>query len=460
MSPHSAHQKIGTALAVTLVVAVEAFIAVPHDGLHEALAQAQAFVATFTGTPLAPLAFSPADWDVQIYHLGKRPPDFPAVIGAEHGADCAGPPATHTVSTQADAVFLCNGHIMTTIDRDYGAIYLTPPQMVDFTSGEGVIRFDLNTDMHSSRDWIEVRVTPYEDNLAHTGLFGQGPPQRGVNFWNFLDGFNAVTLKDFVETRVEGICCPNWGRFLVPSQVRRDTFEFRISRTHIKAWMPAYNQTFIDRDIAPLDWSQGVVQFSEHTYASTKGCVQYNPANQADFDNITSDNCPNTWHWDNISISPAVPFTILKGDRKWVGAEAPVLTLNGPTPPNAKLRFAALGDNIQYSVDNGATWLTAQRANEQGNDPGHWRSYWTPIPAGATTVRFRGTNNEYQWVADGISIFARGGTPGPPATATPTPIPSTTATPTPVPASCELRVRVNGVEQWLTKPMTFCQAGQ
>ena len=52
-------------------------------------------------------------------------------------------------------------------------------------------------------------------------------------------------------------------------------------------------------------------------------------------------------------------------------------------------------------------------------------------------------------------------TPVPAATATPTntPVPAATATPTntPVPATCEVWVRINGVEQWLAKPVEFCQ---
>ena len=40
---------------------------------------------------------------------------------------------------------------------------------------------------------------------------------------------------------------------------------------------------------------------------------------------------------------------------------------------------------------------------------------------------------------------------------TPTPTPSPTSTP--VPPTCEVRVRINGTEQWLAKPATFCQPG-
>jgi hypothetical protein len=52
-----------------------------------------------------------------------------------------------------------------------------------------------------------------------------------------------------------------------------------------------------------------------------------------------------------------------------------------------------------------------------------------------------------------------GPTPVPP-TPTPAPVPPT-PTPTPTPATpvstCEVRVRINGVEQWLSRPLSFCQ---
>jgi hypothetical protein len=46
-----------------------------------------------------------------------------------------------------------------------------------------------------------------------------------------------------------------------------------------------------------------------------------------------------------------------------------------------------------------------------------------------------------------------------PPSPTPSITPSPAPTPTVVPAACEVLVRVNGVEQWLAKPASFCEAG-
>ena len=70
--------------------------------------------------------------------------------------------------------------------------------------------------------------------------------------------------------------------------------------------MPAYNLVWVDADIAPLNWSQGVVQLNQRTYNPNKAC---------DFDGTCG---PNTWHWDNVSVSPAAPFTILRASRRFV----------------------------------------------------------------------------------------------------------------------------------------------
>jgi YD repeat-containing protein len=59
-------------------------------------------------------------------------------------------------------------------------------------------------------------------------------------------------------------------------------------------------------------------------------------------------------------------------------------------PEGARLRFAAVGSDIQVSFDAGATWQPAQLQRQQRTNPACFHSYWTPAPAGTTRVAFPG----------------------------------------------------------------------
>ena len=74
---------------------------------------------------------------------------------------------------------------------------------------------------------------------------------------------------------------------------------------HLRFGMPAYSLAWVDTALPDLGWAQGVVQFGHHSYNPTKECP---------------DCTPNTWHWDNVTIDPAVPFNITRGDRRYVDA--------------------------------------------------------------------------------------------------------------------------------------------
>ena len=85
----------------------------------------------------------------------------------------------------------------------------------------------------------------------------------------------------------------------------------------------------------------------------------------------------------------------------------------------------------------------------------------TPVPAATNTPTPTPTNTPVP--PTNTPTPTPTNTPVPAATNTPTPtntpVPAATATPTntPVPATCEVWVRINGVEQWLAKPVEFCQ---
>ena len=363
------------------------------------------FLETFDGDPAAPTQFQSPNWDVTVHTR-----DFRYVLDAmdaAHGPNCDPPPATHRISTYEEAVFICKNHVMTSIYAPgYGLIYLTPDHLVDFSGGEAVIRFDMSTLRTTGRDWVDVWVTPYEDHLQlplDSSLPDlSGEPRNGFRIE--MSGvappptqFLAFVTDDFNVTKLPR----NYGGYeqlFVPDAKRRDTFELRISKNWIKFGMPDYNWWWINTAVN-LDWDQGVVQFGHHSYNPDKDCSP----------NVICG--PNSWHWDNISISPAIPFTMLHADRRYVDEanKGSAINFTGPAPNNANLRFSAVGRDIEVSFDGGNSWQDAQVQDQIINDGSKFWSYWTPIPAGITAVHFRGTNTIYDepWMVRDITIWSR-----------------------------------------------------
>jgi len=391
-----------------------------------ALAQPRAFLETFDDAPTSPRPWNPANWDVTVHSRDTGTWNRLQSMNAGHGADCSPPPEAHSVSSYEDAVFSCRNHVMTAINADgYGVIYLTPNHMVDFSAGEAVIRFDMSTQRHSDRDWVDLWITPFEDNLMAPledwlpDLNGE--PRRAIHVR--MDATNGGTM---FRTRV--IC--NFGggcgggssnisyeSFLTPSAARRDTFELRISRRHIRFGMPTYNTWWQDIAVPDIGWTQGIVQLGHHSYTPNKG-------------SCLSGGCgPATWHWDDVNISPAVPFTMLRADRRFVDPSSPeAVSFGAPAPANSFLRFAGIGSDLALSFDGGASWQPAQLQNQEKKQAEHFKSYWTPIPAGVSTVQISGRNwFAGRWRARDIAIWANDGVglqasaPAPAAASTPAP---------------------------------------
>jgi hypothetical protein len=367
------------------------------------------FREEFAGDPAAPEAWASANWDVTVHTRG--PVDSFDEMQAHHGPDCGPAPASHTISRYDQAVFRCRSHLMTALSAgDYGAIYLTPNQLVDFSAGEAVVRFDMSTLRTSGRDWVDVWISPMDDHLQlplDSWLPDlQGEPRRSVHIRmdNGVPGtsFRVKVSRDFEVVELEGKPWVGYESFLEASATRRDTFELRISRTHIKFGMPQYNFWWVDTPIEDLGWGQGVVQFGHHSYTPLKDCE--------------GDCAPNTWHWDNVEINPAVPFVILKPDRPAASAADPgPLSFAQPAPAGSRLRFAGIGGALEVSFDGGASWEPARLQDQLRYDPGHFRSYWMPVPAGATQVLFRGQERDDwrtgPWMARSVAIFVPPGGP-------------------------------------------------
>src|SRR5262249_33551391 len=138
---------------------------VPASG-GPALAQTAFWISMFDGRPGSPQPYNPTTWDVLVHSRDRDTWKQLEPMAAHHGGDCSGPPSTHPISGYNQAVFLCNDHIMTSINASgYGAIMLTPDRLVDFAGGETVVRFDLSTFCSSLRDWVDIWLSPWDDQI-------------------------------------------------------------------------------------------------------------------------------------------------------------------------------------------------------------------------------------------------------------------------------------------------------
>ncbi len=364
----------------------------------------QHFLYRFDGSPASAQPWHPNDWDIAVHArdgIDHKWTALPPMMAA-HGADCSAPPATHQIATYEDAVFLCKDHMMTAINAGgYGVIYLTPNQLVDFSKGEAIINFDVSTLRTSERDWIDLWISPYEDNLAlplQDQLPDlQGEPRNAVHIQ--MDGsiektvFRAKVVRNFQAQEVKSTWQGYYQDVLKADAKRRDTFQLRISQTHVAFGMPQYNLWWINSKIEDLGWNTGVVQFGHHSYTPDKNC----------------NNCgPNTWHWDNVSISPARPFTIVRSQQRMIDQDSdPIVTFSQAAPLNAHLRFAAFGNNIEVSFDKGVSWHRAQKQTQEENNQYQTHSYWTAIPEGVKDVQLRGQGIlNYGWHAQDFAIWS------------------------------------------------------
>lgn len=383
------------------------------------------FSETFDGEPAVPESWRSPNWDVTVHSRSLNHLYELAPMEAGHRADCSPPPAVHSVSAYDETVYLCSNHIMTAInDEGHGVIYLTPNQMVDFSEGEAVVQFDVSTARSSSRDWIDLWVTPYEENLqlpAKDWLPDlSGEPQRAVQIEMGFEGtrFQAFLIEDHEAVPLTSDETLNYADYFETSEQELQSFELRISQTHLRFGMPENDIWWLDTPIEALDWDTGIVQIGHHSYDPRKDC----------------DTCsPNTWHWDNVTVDPAIPFTMVHADRRFVDpTSSDAVSLTAPAPDGAHLRFAGIGANLEVTFDGGRSWQPAEIQQQEKLEEDKFWSYWMPVPAGTQEIGFRG---EAWWggtwhVRD-ISVWSKEivELPQPQGTATPlaTVVPSKTA---------------------------------
>ncbi len=418
------------------------------------------------GAPSSPQPISAnaeyAHYDVQV-HTRDHPETgtWDAHMSAEHGDACQGPPATHDEYALNTAVYICAHHVMTSAFAvGYGEVVLTPSQTLD-CSVFCTVTFDLSTNRLSSRDWPDIWLTPWNDNLALPFGLGadidlQGVPRRGIhidanpaeNGWRpfVIDNYQETPVVAFWQTPMStGIAAG------VNQAAVRQTYQLSMMPGKIKferlasATAPAFTWTgFCDHDVngnsincqygwadcACLMASDYVVQFAQHSYNPTK-------------DNAGS---PATWHWFNDTgpvLSPSTPFTLIHGcvkstpnpctltDVQYVTANNSLITFDSPAPANAYLRFSAV---CKVFIDGAEAPKQAFLLHYE-----HATSYFMPIAAGKQSVvvsmaQEGGYNGAC--VAQDFHVWSKAG--GPPSTPTPTPIAPTAtpqATSTPVPTA-------------------------
>jgi hypothetical protein len=369
----------------------------------------------------------PIPWDTAAWSIVRHQRDQSRWYAIEpmmawHGSQCERPDhtepgqRTHPVSAYRDMVFLCRNHLMTATNASgYGVTFLTPPRIVDFSAGEAVVRFDVATLRESGRDWIDLWLTPYEDNLVaplDDSLPDlQGEPRRAVHVrmtaTRGRSAFEATVVRNFDGVRLPVADTTSYetafaARGLAPSATRRDTFELHVSRTRVRFGMPRYGLWWVDAPVpGGLDWSRAVTQIGHHSF---------NPAADG------PGSGPTTWHWDNIGAAPSVPFTILRASRRFVDAATPngELTFATPAPAGAFLRGAVIGaTQLRFAGPDGefGGWTPVLRQPARRADPTRFSSMWMPIPAGTTRVRFRAVRTQLAesrglWMVRDVDVWA------------------------------------------------------
>lgn len=419
--------RIGGLLAGAAIVAVAAVIAMQAPAAPP---------STFDGTPATPQAFTQleqTEWDVQVHSRDAARWFTLEAINAQHGADCSAPPASHPNTSYEGSVYICANHLMTAINASgYGVIYLTPNQLFDFSNG-GSITFDISTERMSVRDWWDVQITPWDQNLALPLL---SDLSQGVDLQSFPadmisiatdNGEGSPVLKVVRNGSVQSyqagwaVSPPSAGVTAPNQAATRQTFKFTVGNGRMKferlasATAPAL--TFWDV-AATANFTSGIVQLGHHSYTPTKDGA----------------GVPATWHWDNFHISPATEFTMVKAEQRYM--QGGTVTFQSPAPANSYLRFAAV-----CSVRIDGNLVTRQPTSYrwgQSYNAGHQSSYFVPIAEGTESVGITFSPDDWYsgpCIAKDFSIWSLSSpsNPTPAPTSTPTQtvfVPSPTATAT------------------------------
>src|SRR3990167_2343304 len=381
-------------LIVTLVsglfISGGTFYLVSGDDTYE-------YVETFDGDPISPQPYFSNSVAITRTERNLTGDTLQPAHPASHGSDCSAPPATHINNgSRETSVFLCKNHIMTSISgTPYGAVYLTPSALVDWSSGSAKVSWRMSTGRSSARDFISVDITPWDNILdvpagpvVDNDL--NGAPLNAIHIE--MDLFtDRITPEIYIDgARIfynESNIIP-FSNVVTPDNARRDLFELTINSSSVELRL---NTVLIMRGTGiTAPFTSGMVQFSHHSYSPGKGCdasfveSQINPC--VDGDDIASSN---TWHWDEFKISPAIPLAFIQGIPDFVeGNTTRLVTLQAPTVLDSKLRFNAIGQ-VELSWNGTDFFIASIQPGNQERDEFHVSNYWVTIPAGVTQFYIR-----------------------------------------------------------------------
>jgi len=198
----------------------------------------------------------------------------------------------------------------------------------------------------------------------------------------------------------------------------RDRFRMELTRTSVHLYSNGYPILLIDGLYAvnpatgadnriPQEWLNNGARFYMTSWINS------------------GQHTPLRWHWNNVAVNPPYPASASHSDSWCLGTNWQ--NANGTISPNT----------CPHAHVQSCPELQAPNTTCAGATSTPVPATSTPIPSTATPIPATST---------------------PTAQSTNTPDPTATATSTPVPATCEALVRLNGVEQWIPKPVEFCQA--
>jgi hypothetical protein len=260
----------------------------------------------------------------------------------------------------------------------YGATYLTPLALLDWSSRWALLRWDVSTLSMSSRDWIDVWVTPIRDALTvpieHNGVAFQGTPKNAIHIRNANDasGWTVDVIKKFRTVKSRTLKLP--GNFPHSAMVRTPV-RVKVFRNRVVLSMDGVGRVVVN---AGPNFRRGMVQFAEHAYNPFK-------------DNA---GVAATWHWDNFTLAPASKLPIRRVTPQRRTADRPgavrKFTFSGPAPARSVLLFDAV---CQVSVNFGSGFRRVAKQPSSGHNGAAESpsSYKVAVPRGArkVVVRFR-----------------------------------------------------------------------
>ena len=405
-------------------------------------------LAMFDGLPSSPQPFSQhpeyVGWDVQVHSRDAQTWTDLESMQAGHGPDCSAPPATHENHSYAGAVYICNNHLMTAINAGgYGVLYITPNKLLDWSNGPATLSFDMSTFQSSPRDWVDLWLQSFDGNVAlpledflpdlQAGNIPRGQALRGREYLH-IDG-NTGT-KRFKTTSHLGPLTDTGQNWQANSMTQRDTFVLTIDATKFSFCKPGEGICWAKDQPHGLTITQATVQIGHHSYNPTKACI--------DTGRPAAECPPGVWHWDNVDLSPSVPFAIIHTDtRATVGG---TVKFSAPAPLGSYLRFSAVG---KVTVNG----LPVSPAFPASHVEAH-NSYFVPIQQGTTSVNIGLSADDWYHCGFGcqakdFAIWSRGLVPTvttptatlvPPTATSVPPTATAVATSTPVPTATPVSV--------------------